>query len=54
MYTFYNKNYDFKNMNEDVESIVNDLKIYTDGLVLALKNNKFNEANEYSKKVLPL
>ncbi len=38
-------------MKEDVESIVNDIKIYSEGLVLALKNEKFQDAQDYAKKM---
>ena len=38
-------------MKEDVESIVNDIKIYADGLILALKNERFKEVEDYSRKM---
>lgn len=38
-------------MKSDIESIVNDVNIYSDGLILALKNDKFKEAKDYSEKM---
>ena len=41
----------YYSMKEDVESIVNDIKIYADGLILALKNERFKEVEDYSRKM---
>ncbi len=38
-------------MEEDIESIVNDVNLYSDGLIVALRNDKFKEAEEYVKKM---
>ena len=38
-------------MKEQVESIVSDVHVYSEGLILALKNNKFDEASDYAKKM---
>lgn len=37
-------------MKDDVESIVNDIKIYADGLILALKNDRFKEVERLFPK----
>lgn len=38
-------------MEEEIDSIVNDVNRYSEGLVLALRNEKFKEADEYVKKM---
>jgi len=38
-------------MKDDVENIVNDVKIYSDGLILAIQNDKFDEAMDYVSKM---
>ncbi len=38
-------------MKQDIESIVKDVNRYSEGLVLALQNDKFKEADEYIKKM---
>jgi len=38
-------------MKNDVENIVNDVKIYSDGLILAIQNDKFDEAMDYVSKM---
>ena len=38
-------------MKDDVENIVNDVKIYSDGLILAIQNDKFDEAMDYVSKI---
>lgn len=39
-------------MKDDVENIVNDVKIYSDGLILAIQNDKFDEAMDYMSKMI--
>ena len=39
------------NMEKEIEAIVHDVNLYSDGLVLALKNSKYDEAEEYVKKM---
>lgn len=37
-------------MKEEAEALVNDVKIYSEGLILAIQKNNFNEAEDYLKK----
>lgn len=41
-------------MKQEEESFVSDLKIYSEGLVLALQNDKFGEILDYVEKMRPL
>lgn len=38
-------------MEKEIQTIVNDVNLYSDGLILALKNGKYEEAEEYVKKM---
>lgn len=38
-------------MKDEVENIVNDVKIYSDGLILAIQNDKFDDAMDYVSKM---
>jgi len=38
-------------MKDDVENIVNDVKIYSEGLILAIQRDKFDEAVDYVSKM---
>lgn len=38
-------------MKDDVESIVNDVKIYSEGLILAIQRDRFDEAVDYVSKM---
>lgn len=38
-------------MKDDVENIVNDVKIYSEGLILAVQRDKFDEAIDYVSKM---
>ncbi|MFB5610044.1 MAG: hypothetical protein ACE5Q5_07480 [Nitrosarchaeum sp.] len=38
-------------MKDDVENIVNDVKIYSEGLILAIQRDKFDEAMDYVSKM---
>ena len=38
-------------MEKEIESIVNDVNLYSDGLILALKSSKYEEAEDYVKKM---
>lgn len=38
-------------MKDDVENIVNDVKIYSEGLILAIQRDRFDEAVDYVSKM---
>lgn len=38
-------------MEKEIQTIVHDVNLYSDGLILALKNSKYEEAEEYVKKM---
>lgn len=38
-------------MEKEIDSIVNDVNLYADGLILALKSGKIEEADDYVKKM---
>ncbi|GKS66901.1 hypothetical protein YTPLAS73_04480 [Nitrosarchaeum sp.] len=40
-----------KNMKDDVENIVNDVKIYSEGLILAIQKDRLDEAVDYASKM---
>ncbi|MBS3922159.1 MAG: hypothetical protein KGZ37_03300 [Nitrosarchaeum sp.] len=38
-------------MKDDLENIVNDVKIYSEGLILAIQKDRFDEAVDYVSKM---
>ena len=38
-------------MKEEAESFVNDIEVYSKGLILAIRGNKFKEAIDYTAKM---
>lgn len=38
-------------MKDDVENIVNDVKIYSEGLILAIQKDRLDEAVDYASKM---
>ena len=38
-------------MKDDVENIVNDVKIYSEGLILAIQRDRFDEVVDYVSKM---
>jgi predicted translin family RNA/ssDNA-binding protein len=41
-------------MKEETESFVNDIKVYSKGLILAIQGNKFQESIDYTNKIKDL
>ena len=41
-------------MKEEAESFVNDIELYSKGLILAIQGDKFNEAIDYTNKMKEL
>ncbi len=38
-------------MKEEAESFVNDIEVYSKGLIVAIRDNKFQEAIDYTNKM---
>ncbi len=41
-------------MKEDTESFVNDIELFSKGLIVAIKDDKFKEAIDYTNKMKEL
>jgi predicted translin family RNA/ssDNA-binding protein len=41
-------------MKDEAESFVNDIEVYSKGLILAIQGNKFKEAIDYTNKIKEL
>jgi hypothetical protein len=42
------------NMKEEAESFVNDIELFSKGLIVAIKDDKFKEAIDYTNKMKEL